>query len=77
MYKNKIMNSGKVLLGIIAGLTAGALLGVLFAPGKNTVARKKKIKKSNDSIDELKEKFNELLDDIADKYERAIINSKE
>jgi gas vesicle protein len=28
------MNSGKVILGALAGIAAGALIGVLFAPEK-------------------------------------------
>ena len=68
------MNSGKVFLGVLAGMAAGALLGVLFAPDKGTVTRKKIMSKSEDYADELKEKFNDLLDDIADKYEKAKTN---
>jgi gas vesicle protein len=65
------MSSGKVFLGVLAGLAAGALLGVLFAPDKGTVTRKKIMKKGDDYADELKEKFNDLLDDIAEKYDKA------
>jgi gas vesicle protein len=36
------MNSGKVLLGLFAGIAAGALLGILFAPEKG-VGNPKKI----------------------------------
>jgi gas vesicle protein len=65
------MSSGKVFLGVLAGLAAGAILGVLFAPDKGTVTRNKIMKKGDDYADELKERFNDLLDDIADKYEKA------
>jgi gas vesicle protein len=63
------MSSGKVLLGLLAGVAAGALLGVLFAPDKGTATRKKITKKSEDYVDSLKEKFNEFLDTIGEKVE--------
>ena len=63
------MSSGKVLLGVIAGLAAGAVLGVLFAPDKGTVTRKKISKKGEDYAESLKEKFNEFLDSISEKFE--------
>jgi gas vesicle protein len=31
------MSSGKMVLGILAGLAAGALAGILFAPEKGSV----------------------------------------
>lgn len=30
------MKSGKVVLGLLAGVAAGALAGILFAPAKGT-----------------------------------------
>lgn len=65
------MSSGKVLLGLIAGATAGALLGILFAPEKGSIIRSKISNKSNDYSDALKEKFNEFVDNVSDKYEGA------
>ena len=62
------MKSGKVLLGVLAGVAAGALLGILFAPEKGTSTRKKILGKGEDYADGLKEKFNEFVDSIGEKY---------
>ncbi len=63
------MSSGKVLLGLLAGVATGALLGILFAPDKGSVTRDKMSKKAKDYGDGLKEKFNEFVDDISEKFE--------
>ncbi len=63
------MSSGKVVLGVLAGFAAGALLGVLFAPDKGLVTRKKIMKKGEEYADSLKEKFDEFLDNINEKFE--------
>ena len=63
------MNSGKVLLGILAGVAAGALAGILFAPDKGTRTRKKILSKGQDYADELREQFDVFLDSIAEKVE--------
>jgi gas vesicle protein len=67
--KKKIMSTGKVLLGVLAGVAAGALLGILFAPEKGTVTRNKMAKKGEDYANTLKDKFNEFLDSIAEKFD--------
>lgn len=63
------MNSSKVLLGILGGVAAGALVGILFAPDKGTKTRKKIIGKAKDGKDYLKDKSNSLLESASQKYE--------
>ena len=65
------MSSGKLLLGMLAGAAAGALLGILFAPDKGSVTRKKIAKNSEDYADSLKEKFDEFVDSVLKKFETA------
>lgn len=63
------MKTGNVLLGVLAGAATGALLGVLFAPEKGSVTRKKIATKGGDYADELRTKFETFLDSITNKYE--------
>lgn len=63
------MNSGKVLLGVLTGVAAGALLGILFAPDKGSETRKKLSKKGSDYADELKNKFNEFIESVTDQLD--------
>ncbi|MEI7727425.1 MAG: YtxH domain-containing protein [Bacteroidota bacterium] len=63
------MNSGKVVLGVLAGVAIGAMFGILFAPDKGSNTRRKISQKRDDYIDELEEKFNDFTDSIADKFD--------
>ena len=60
------MSSGKVFLGLLAGVAAGALLGVLFAPDKGWNTRKRIYNKADDYTESLREKFNDFLDTISE-----------
>lgn len=63
------MSSGKVLLGVLAGIAVGATLGILFAPDKGSKIRKKIQAKGDEYADELGEKFNEFIGGIKEKFE--------
>lgn len=65
------MSTTKVVLGVVAGVAAGALLGVLFAPDKGSKTRQKISKRSSDAVDDLEDKFDELLNSLTEKFEAA------
>lgn len=65
------MSSGKTLLGVLAGVAIGAILGILFAPEKGSETRKKISKKGDDYTDALQYKFYEFMDSIKQKTEEA------
>lgn len=70
-------NNGKIVLGVLAGLAAGALLGILFAPDKGSETRKKIIDKGEEAGDGIKEKFNDLLNELNQKIDAAKAKARE
>lgn len=71
------MKTGGVLTGVLAGVAIGALLGVLFAPDKGSATRKKISKKSADTMADLKCRFDEMADNLAEKFEAVKIEAGE
>lgn len=65
------MSQGKLLLGVLGGVAAGALLGILFAPEKGSRTRKKISKKGENYVDGIKEKFDELLHSMTEKFNKV------
>ena len=63
------MSSGKLVL--LAGVAAGALAGILFAPAKGSRTRRRIMKKGEDYADVLKEKFDDLLETVTKKMEKV------
>ncbi len=66
------MGSGKVLLGVLAGVAAGAMVGILFAPEKGSRTRKKMLNKSEDYADGLKDQFDDFVDSLNKKYQSTM-----
>lgn len=63
------MTNVKVILGALAGLAAGALIGILFAPDKGSDTRKKIANKGEAYFDSAKEKISEIFDNFAEKLD--------
>ncbi|WP_291097639.1 MULTISPECIES: YtxH domain-containing protein [unclassified Flavobacterium] len=66
------MNSSKVLLGVLGGVAAGAIAGILFAPAKGKKTRKRILNKGKGFADDMKDKFEELYENVTDKYETLL-----
>ncbi len=62
------MSTTKILLGFLAGTVAGAAIGILFAPDKGSETRRKIVDESQDLADNLKGKFNNLVDGVKEKF---------
>jgi len=71
------MNSSKVLLGVLGGVAAGAVVGILFAPAKGKKTRKRILNTSKDYAGELKNKFNGIIENVTDTYENILIDTQE
>ncbi len=65
------MNSIKFISAILAGTAVGAALGILFAPGKGTAYKQMQRRKGTDLTKELKDKTNDFIEGIVEKFESA------
>jgi gas vesicle protein len=57
-------NTGKIIGALVLGIAIGGVLGVLFAPDKGSETRKKLSVKGDDLADGIKEKLDELLNEV-------------
>lgn len=63
------MKSGNAILGLLAGIAAGAVLGILFAPHSGAKTRKRILSKGEGYADDLKDKFGEYVDTLKESYQ--------
>lgn len=63
------MNSGKIVLGLLAGVAIGALAGVLFAPEKGSTTRKSIAGKTDAYTQKIGTQFKGFVDGITQKVE--------
>jgi len=64
-------SSSRIIVGVLAGVTAGAILGLLFAPEKGEDTRRRISEKYNDLSDAIKDKLNDLVNVVKDEYDYA------
>lgn len=66
------MNTIKAVLGIMAGMATGAVIGVLFAPEKGKDTRKKMIKRSTDLSDAIDERIESKFEEYESKLDEMV-----
>jgi len=71
------MSTGKILLGALAGVAVGAALGILFAPDKGSVTRKKIMDMAGNLGEEIKEKITEGIKTASDDFQNATDATKD
>lgn len=69
------MDTGKAILGVMAGIAVGAIIGVLLAPEKGSDTRKVLLGKGEDFAKDVNKKidkkFDELMHTITAKFRSA------
>jgi gas vesicle protein len=71
------MSIGKLALGILGGVAAGAILGILFAPEEGSKIRKKISDKGNDFAGGLKRKFEDSYENIVNNQDDRMEDAKD
>lgn len=70
------MKTNSTIIGILGGIAAGALLGVLFAPDKGSKTRQKIAKKTKQYSDSVKDTYQNLVGKIKQNGEEVIEKGK-
>lgn len=65
------MTAGKVVLGLLTCVVAGAVFGILYAPQKGSMTRRLISNKGNEFTEELEEKFDDFIESITEKFDRV------
>ena len=75
--KQNKMRTEKILLGVLAGIAAGAALGILFAPDKGSATRKKMMDRADDLTEGLKEKITDSIKTFTDQLANVKDDAKD
>jgi gas vesicle protein len=70
------MTTGKALLGVLAGIAAGTVIGIFLAPDKGDKLRKNISKKSEDLADAINEKIDEKFEELLKTMSGRVKKSK-
>ncbi len=65
-------DNGKVVTALLAGLAAGAVLGIIFAPEKGSETREKLNESLADLTDAIKERAEEQFDQLTDFKDKIV-----
>ena len=71
------MKSGNIVLGVLAGLATGAVLGILFAPDKGPKTRRKIIGGAKDLADDLSKKIRDEVSSLRNKASELEVMEEE
>jgi len=69
-------DNSKVLIGLLAGLAAGAALGLLFAPEKGTDTRDRLSQSIKDLSDSVKDKAADEINNLANLKDKVVSSVK-
>jgi len=58
------MKLGKIVMGVLVTFVAGVAVGILYAPAKGAVTRRRMLRTGTEAADEVMEKFGEVSDAI-------------
>jgi gas vesicle protein len=69
------MSAKKIMVGFSIGAVLGALLGIMYAPEKGSITRRRFSKTGYNYSEDLEEKFNNLIDEITEQFTTLVVEA--